>query len=84
MSLSCPPASSEAKSLVDSVINIILKSERCTRARKSDHAIAFKSAVSLIIGDLMIDLQTSEAGWSYLSLFTAAFSGLREESLGPT
>ena len=74
MSLSCPPASSEAKSLVDSIINIILKSERRTRARKSNHAIAFKSAVGLIIGDLMIGLQTSEAGWSYLSLSTAAFS----------
>ena len=84
MSLSCPPASSEAKSLVDSIINIILKSERRTRVRKSDHAIAFKSAVGLIIGDLMIGLQTSEAGWSCLSLSTAALSGLREGSLGPT
>jgi hypothetical protein len=75
MSLSCPPASSEAKSLVDNIINIILKSERRTRARTSDHVIAFKSAVGLIVGDLIIGLQTSEAGWSYLSLSTAAFSG---------
>ena len=74
MGLSCPPASSEAKSLVDSIINIILKSERLPRAMKFDHAIAFKSAVGLIIGDLIIGLQTSEAGWSYLSLSTAAFS----------
>ena len=30
--------------------------------------------MGLIIGDLLIGLQTSEAGWSYLSLSTAAFS----------
>ena len=75
MGLSCPPASSQAKSLVDNIINIILKSEQRTRARKPDDAIAFKSAVGLIIGDLMIGLQTSKAVWSYLSLSTAAFSG---------
>jgi hypothetical protein len=74
MGLSCPPASSQAKSLVDNIINIILKSEQRTRARTSDHAVAFKSAVGLIIGDLIIGLQTSEAGWSFLSLSTAAFS----------
>ena len=74
MGLSCPPVSSQAKSLVDNIINIILKSERRTRARTSDHSIAFKSAVGLIVGDLIIGLQTSEAGWSYLSLSTAAFS----------
>ena len=74
MGLSCPPASSQAKSLVDNIINIILKSEQRTRARKSDDAIAFKSAVGLIVEDLIIGLQTSEAGWSYLSLSTAAFS----------
>jgi hypothetical protein len=74
MGLSCPPASSQAKSLVDNIINIILKLEQRTRARKSDDAIAFKSAVGLIVGDLIIGLQTSEAGWSFLSLSTAAFS----------
>ena len=74
MGLSCPPASSQAKSLVDNIINIILKSEQRTRARKPDDAIAFKSAAGLIVGDLIIGLQTSEAGWSYLSLSTAAFS----------
>ena len=42
MGLSCPPASSEAKSLVDSIMIIILKSE---------HAIAFKSAVGLRLGE---------------------------------
>jgi hypothetical protein len=75
MGLSCPPASSQAKSLVDSIINIILKSEQRTRARKPYDVIAFKSAVGLIVGDLIAGLQTSEAGWSYLSLSIAAFSG---------
>ena len=59
MGLSCPPASSQAKSLVDSIINIILKSEQRTRARKPDDVIAFKSAVGLIVGDLIIGLQAS-------------------------
>ena len=68
------PASPQAKSLVDNIINSILKTEQRTRARKSDDAIAFKSAVGLIVGDLIIGLQTSEAGWSFLSLSTAAFS----------
>ena len=63
--------SSQAKSLAD---NIILKSEQRVRTRKSDDAIAFKSAVGLIVGDLIIGLQTSESGWSFLSLSTAAFS----------
>ena len=74
MGLSCPPASPQAKSLVDNIINIILKPEQRTRPRKSDDAIAFKSAVGLIVGDLIIGLQTSKGGWSFLSLSTAAFS----------
>ena len=54
MGLSCPPASSQAKSLVDNIINSILKSEQRTRARKPDDAIAFKSAIGLIVGDLIL------------------------------
>ena len=34
----------------------------------------FKSAVGLIIGDLLIGFHTKEAGWSYLSMSTSAFS----------
>ena len=30
--------------------------------------------MGLIVGNLLIGLQTREVGWSYLSLFTAAFS----------
>ena len=74
MSLSCPPASPEAKSLVDDIINIIAKSEKRQRARKADEVPVFKSAVSLIIGDLLIGFHTREAGWSYLSMSTSAFS----------
>jgi len=74
MSLSCPPASPEAKSLVDDIINIIAKSEKRQRARKADEVPVFKSAVGLIIGDLLIGFHTREAGWSYLSMSTSAFS----------
>ena len=74
MGLSCPPASSQAESLVDNIINIILKSEKRQRARKSHEVPVFKSAVGLIIGDLLIGFHIREAGWSYLSMSTSAFS----------
>ena len=74
MSLTSPPVSPEAKRLVDSIIDIILSTEQRKRARQPSVAVAFKSAVGLIVGDLLIGLQTREVGWSYLSLSTAAFS----------
>jgi hypothetical protein len=74
MSLSCPPASPEAKRLVEDIIDIITKSEKRQRARKADEVPVFKSAVGLIIGDLLIGFHTRETGWSYLSMSTSAFS----------
>ena len=74
MNLSCPTASPEAKGLVEDIIDIITKSEKRKRARKADGLLVFKSAVGLIIGDLLIGLHTREAGWSYLSMSTSAFS----------
>jgi hypothetical protein len=74
MSLTSPPVSPEAKRPVNSIIDIILSAEQRKRARKPSAAVAFKSAVGLIVGDLLIGLQTRKVGWSYLSLSTAAFS----------
>ena len=74
MSLSCPPASPEAKSLLDDIIVIITKSEKRQRARKADEVPVFKSAVGLITGDLLIGFHTREAGWSYLLMSTSALS----------
>ena len=74
MSLSCPPASPKAKGLVEDIIDIITKSGTRQRARKSDEVPVFKSAVCLIIGDLLIGIHTGESGWSYLSMSTSAFS----------
>ena len=74
MSLTSPPASPEAKRLVSNIIDIILGAEQRKRARQPSAAVAFKSAVGMIVGDLLIGLQTREVGWSYLSLSTAAFS----------
>ena len=73
MSLSCPPASPEAKSLVEDIIDIITKSEKRKRVRKADEVPVFKSAVGLIIGDLLIGSHVREASWSYLSISTSAF-----------
>ena len=58
MSLSSPPASPEAKRLVEDIINIITKSEKRQRARKSTKVPVFKFAVGLIIEDLLIGFHT--------------------------
>ena len=65
VSLSSPPASPEAERLLHNIIDIITITEQHKRARQPIHLAAFKSAVGLIVGDLLVGLQTSEAGWSY-------------------
>ena len=73
MGLMCPPASPEAKALVVDIINIIEQSEQRQRARKAEDKAAFRSAVGLIIGDLLIAMEVKEYGWSYHGLSPAAF-----------
>ena len=48
----------EAKRLVEDIINIITKSEKRQRARKSTKVPVFKFAVGLIIKDLLIGFHT--------------------------
>ena len=57
MGLMCPPASPEARVLVDDIINIIEQSEQRQRARKAKDKAAFRSAVCLIVGDLLIAME---------------------------
>ena len=64
MSLSCPSASPEARGLVEDIFDIITKSKKRHRARKADEVPVFKSAVDLIIGELLIGFHTKEAGMS--------------------
>ena len=59
---------------MEDIIDIITKSEKRKRVRKADEVPVFKSAVGLIIGDLLIGFHIKEAGWSYLSMSTSAFS----------
>jgi len=73
MGLMCPPASPEAKALVNDIINIIEQSEKRQRARTAQHNAAFRSAVGLIVGDLLIAMEVKERGWSYHGLSPAAF-----------
>ena len=73
MGLMCPPASPEAKALVNDIINIIEQSEKRQRARKAKDQAAFRSAVGLITGDLLIAMEMKERGWSYHGLSPAAF-----------
>ena len=73
MGLMCPPASPEAKALVADVINIIEQSEQRHRARTAEQNAAFRSAVGLIVGDLLIAMEVKEYGWSYHGLSPAAF-----------
>ena len=64
MGLMCPPASPEARALVNDIINIIEQSEQRQRARSDQHEIDFRSAVGLILGDLLIAMEVKEYGWS--------------------
>ena len=73
MGLMCPPASPEAKALVNDIINIIEQAEQRQRARKARDMAAFRSAVGLIVGDLLIAVEVKEHGWSYHGLSPAAF-----------
>ncbi|MEX0504569.1 hypothetical protein AB3X55_13345, partial [Alphaproteobacteria bacterium LSUCC0719] len=73
LELACPPASPEAKALVNDIINIIEQSEQRQRARTAEHNAAFRSAVGLIVGDLLIAMEEREHGWSYHGLSPAAF-----------
>ena len=73
MGLMCPPASPEAKALVNDIINIIEQAEQRQRARLDQHEIDFRSAVGLIVGDLLIAIEVKEHGWSYHGLSPAAF-----------
>ena len=59
---------------MDKTIDIFLSTEQRKRARQHSHLVTFKSAVGMMVDDLLIGLQTREVGWSYLSLSTAAFS----------
>ena len=73
MGLMCPPASPEAKALFVDIINIIEQAEKRQRARKVEDKAAFRSAVGLITGDLLIAMEVKEHGWSYHGLSPAAF-----------
>ena len=73
MGLVCPPASPEAKALVVDIIDIMEQAEQRQRARSDQHEIDFRSAVGLIVGDLLIAIEVKEHGWSYHGLSPAAF-----------
>ena len=75
MGLMCPPASPEARALVNDIINIIEQAEQRQRERKAKDKAAFRSAVGLITGDLLIAIEVKEYGWSYHGLSPAAFDG---------
>ena len=61
--LMCPPSSPEAKALVNDIINIIEQAEQRQRARKAKDKAAFRSAVGLITGELLIALVVTTAAF---------------------
>ena len=63
----------KTRALVNDIINIIQQAEQRQRARKAKDKAAFRSAVGLLAGDLLIALEVKEHGWSYHSLSPAAF-----------
>ena len=74
MGLSCPPSSPQAHVLVNSITQIITKVETRKRKRKKDTEADFRSAVGLMVGDLLIGVETKDAGWSYHELSRSKFS----------
>jgi hypothetical protein len=58
---------------VDKTIDIFLSTEQRKRARQPSHLVTFKSAVGMMVDDLLIGLQTREAGWLSLSLSKLLF-----------
>ena len=63
MGLMCFPASPEARALVNDIINIIEQAEQRQRARKAKDKAAFRSAVGLITGELLIALVVTTAAF---------------------
>ena len=63
MGLMCFPASHEARALVNDIINIIEQAEQRQRARTAEHNAAFRSAVGLITGELLIALVVTTAAF---------------------
>ena len=57
------------------IINIMEQAEQRQRARSDKHEIDFRSAVGLIVGDLLIAIEVKEHGWSNHGLSPAAFEG---------
>jgi hypothetical protein len=51
------------------------QAEQRQLARSDKHEIDFRSAVGLIVGDLLIAIEVKEHGWSYHGLSPAAFEG---------
>jgi len=58
---------------VADIINIIEQSEQRHRARKAKDKAAFRLAVGLITGDLLIAMEVKENGWSYHPLSSGTF-----------
>ena len=64
MGLMCPSASPEARALVNDIFNIIEQSEQRQTARRAKDQAAFRKAVGLITGDLLIAMEVKDYGWS--------------------
>ena len=74
MTFSSPPTTNDALQLTSSVLDLIQSIEQRKRKRKANDEKAFREAVGLILGDLLLGFEQEENEWSYHELSAAAFS----------
>ena len=74
MTFSSPPTTNDALQLTSSVLDLIQSIEKRKRKRKANDKKAFREAVGLILGDLLLGFEQEENRWSYHGLSAAAFS----------
>ena len=74
MTFSSLPTTNDALQLTSSVLDLLQSIEQRKRKRKANDEKAFREAVGLILGDLLLGFQQEENRWSYHGLSTAAFS----------
>lgn len=75
MGFSFYPASNVALAICRMTVEKINHHEKRSRARKAKDKANFGSAVSLIIGDLLIAATSEGGGWAYRSVSKKSFSG---------
>ena len=71
---SIDPVSAVALCLCRVVIDEVVKNERRTRARRAKDQSSFETAMSSIVGDLLMAAVREDGGWAYRSVSKKSFA----------